>query len=122
MFPHSITNVQIAIEDQLYAEELRGLLEQDNKHRVYIVDRPNPTIAGVVVLDETTVGHIAVLEESDARRYFVLGNEASDPNRLWHAGVRRLLPAKEPIELVRLAILFTELLLSRENSSMDVTN
>jgi hypothetical protein len=75
----------------------------------------DPTIDGVVVLDDTTVGHLALPEGSDAIRYFVLGNEASDSSRLWHAGVRRLLPDKHPLELVLCGILYTELLLSPEN-------
>lgn len=116
----TISDVQIALEDQTYAEQLRGLLEEDNKHRAYVVDRPNPAIDGVMVLDETTVRDLAVPAGMDGIRYIVLANEASDPNKLWHAGVRRLLPAKHPAELVRFAILYTELLLSQQNSSRDV--
>ncbi len=50
----TITKVQIALEDQVYAEELRRLLVEDGKHRAYVVDRPSPTIDGVVVLDEAS--------------------------------------------------------------------
>lgn len=118
----TIKNVQIAIEDRVYAEQLRGLLEEDGEHRAYVVDRPNPAIDGVIVLDETTVDDVAVPAGRDGMRYFVLGNEASDPNKLWNAGVQRLLPAKHPPELIRFAILYTELILSQENSSRDVAN
>jgi hypothetical protein len=116
----TINNIQIAIEDRVYAELLRGLLEENSEHRAYVVDRPNPAIDGVMVLDETTVGDVAVPAGRDGMRYIVLGNEASDPNKLWNAGVRRLLPAKHPPELVRFAILYTELILSQEDSSRDV--
>lgn len=107
------TNVQIAIEDQVYAEQLRGLLEEDNKHRAYVVDKPIPTIDGVVVLDETTLGHFGVLEETDAWRHIVLSNESSDPDKLWETGVRCVVPAKYPPNLVRLLILVTELRLNQ---------
>ncbi len=116
----TISNVEIALEDQTYAEQLRGLLEADGNHRAYVVAEPNPIFAGVIVLDETTVDHLVLPEGRDAMRFFVLANEASDPNKLWHAGVRRLLPTKHPPELVRFAILYTELILSQENSSRDV--
>jgi hypothetical protein len=54
-------------------------------------------------------------------RYFVLGNEGADPEKLWNAGVQRLLP-KHPSELVRFAILYTERMLSQENCARDVPN
>lgn len=111
----TISNVQIALEDQAYAEQLRVLLEEDGKHRADVVAEPNALLAGVIVLDETTVGHLAVPEGREAMRFFVLANEASDPTKLWSAGVRRLLPAGHPPELVRHAILYTEFLLSQES-------
>jgi hypothetical protein len=110
----TISNVQIAIEDHVYAEQLRGLLEEDSAHRAYVVDRPDPAIDGVMVLDETTLGDVPVPAGRDGMRYLVLGSEVSDPNKLWNAGVRRLLPAKHPPELVRIAILSTELILSQK--------
>ena len=67
----SLINVQIAIEDRTYADELRRLLEEAGKHQVYVVDQPNPTIDGVVVLDETTLGHFGVLG-ADALRYIIV--------------------------------------------------
>jgi hypothetical protein len=117
MADRTITNVQIAIEDQIYAEQLRGLLEEDNKHRAYVVDQPNPTIDGVVVLDETTLGHVGVLKETDALRFIVLRKESSDPDKLWEAGVRYMVPAKYPPKLVRTMILGAEVRLNTEQSS-----
>jgi hypothetical protein len=111
-----VTNVQIAIEDQAYAEELRGLLEADNKHRAHIVDRPISTLDGVVVLDETTLGHVAVLEENDALRYIVLFKESFDPDKLWQTGIQYAVPAQYPADLVRIVILGTELRLSIKQS------
>jgi hypothetical protein len=111
----TISNVQIALEDKTYAEQLRGLLEADGKHRVHMVAEPNPSLAGVLVLDETTVASLVVPEGKDAMRFFVLANQAADPTKLWRAGVRRLLAMNDPPELVLSAILYTELLLSQKN-------
>lgn len=117
----AISSIQIALEDQTYAEQLRGLLEADGKHRAHIVAEPNPAVAGVIVLDETTIGHLMVPEGKDAMRFLVLANEASDPNKLWNSGVRKLL-AKNPPEVVVFAILHTELQLNQENPPWVVPN
>jgi len=113
-----IINVQIAIKDQVYAEELRRVLVEDKKHRVYFVDTPNPTIDGIVVLDEITIGHLAAAKGTDTALYIVLRKESSDPDKLGETGVRCLLPAEYPPHMVRLAILAAELSLSQERSSV----
>jgi hypothetical protein len=96
----AIAHVQIAIEDQVYAEELRCLLEEDNKHRAYFVHRPTLTIDGLVVLDETTVGHVGEVQETDALRYIVLCKKSADPDKLWDTGIRWVVPAEYPPNLV----------------------
>jgi len=116
----AINDIQIALADQTYAEQLRGLLEADGKHRAHIVAEPNPIFDGVIVLDETTVDHFAVPAGREAMRIFVLAGESSDSNKLWRAGVRRVLPAKQPLELIRFAILYTQLILGQENSPGDL--
>jgi hypothetical protein len=115
-------DVQIAIKDQVYAEELRRLLVKDNKHRVYLVDRPDPNMGGIVVLDETTLSSISPLEGIDQPRYIVLRQESSDPDKLWKAGVRCLLPAMYPPNLARTVILGAEMRLSIEKSLGGVSN
>ncbi len=107
-----ITNVQIAIEDLAYAEELRGLLEEDNERRIYIVDKPSPAMDGVIVLDETALGHVGVLERTEALRYIVLGKESSDLQKLWEAGIRCVVPANYLPILVRAVIAGAELRLN----------
>ena len=105
----TLRNVQIALEDQTYAEHLRGLLEEDGKHRAHVVDRPITTIGGVVVLDETVLGHVGVLEATDACRYILLSNDSYDADKLWETGVRCVIPAKFPPNVVRATILGMEL-------------
>ena len=90
----TLSNVQIAIKDKVYAEKLRGLLEEDNRHRAFVVDSPNPAMDGLIVLDETTLQHRVPAEGSAALRYIVLCKESSDTPKLWEAGVRCLVPAE----------------------------
>jgi hypothetical protein len=113
----TITNVQIALEDQTYADHLRGLLEQDGKHRVYVVAKPIPTIAGVVVLDEATLGQVKIPERTGPSQFIVLHKEAFDADKLWEAGIRYAVPAEYPAKLVRMVILATELHTKIERAS-----
>jgi hypothetical protein len=105
----TISNVQIALQDQTYAEQLRSLLEEDGKHRVHVLDRPIRTLAGIVVLDEATLRFVGVLEETDALRYVVLRKDFCDPDELWERGVRYLVPLAYSLNLVRTLILGMEL-------------
>ena len=115
----SLNNVQIAIEDQAYAEELRRLLEEDGKHRVYVVDQPSPTIDGVVVLDEMTLGHVGVLG-ADALRYIIVRRkEPPDYDKLWKAGVQRILPAEYPTRIALAVILGLELMVNPSSHVKD---
>lgn len=109
----SINNVQIAIEDRAYADELGRLLEEDGKHQVCVVDQPNPTIDGVVVLDETTLARVGVLKGAEALRYIVVRRkEAPDYDKLLEAGVQRILPADYPTRIALAVILGLELTLN----------
>ncbi len=85
-------NVQIAIQDAAYAEELRRLLVSDGNHRVQVVDRPSPALTGVVVVDETLLRHSKWREEPNITRYLVLANEPCDADELWEIGIRRVVP------------------------------
>lgn len=116
------TNVQIAIKDQVYAEELRGLLEEDNKHRVYVVDNPTLTMDGAVVVDETILQHLAMPTGTDASRYIVLCKGSSDPHWLWGTGVRCVVPSEDPPDWVRTVILGMELNLKFEQSPLPITS
>ncbi len=106
-------DVQIAIQDQAYAEALLQLLVSDGNHLVHIVDRPNTAIRGVVVVDEAILHLADWREEPNIERYLVLTNEPCDVDRLWEIGIRQLLPAYYEPALIRVAVLTAELRLGR---------
>jgi len=107
-----VTNVQIAIEDRVYAEELRRLLVADGKHRVHVVHRPTPFIQGVVVLDATLVGSLTLPEGCSLSRFVVFNQkETVAANAIWEAGIRHVIHA-EPPPVGRLVVLAAEMRLN----------
>jgi hypothetical protein len=102
-------DVQIAIQDQAYAEALLQLLVSDGNHLVHIVDRPNTAIRGVVVVDEATLHLADWREEPNIERYLVLTYEPCDVDRLWEIGTRQVLPAHYEPAFIRVAVLAAEL-------------
>jgi hypothetical protein len=109
----SMTDVQIAIKDQSYAEELRRLLVADGKHRVHVVHRPTLSIQGVVVLDAALLENPILPEGHDSSRCVVFShNEIFDVNSIWKAGIRHLIHADCPPPIGRLVVLAAEMRLN----------
>ncbi len=105
-----MTNVQIALNDPGYAEELGNLLSSDGSHRIYVVERPLPTIDGVVVLDEQGVSKIPP-GSPDRERYVVLTRGRATPRLadLWNAGIRHVIFSGDALTVAQLAILAAEM-------------
>ena len=47
----AMKTVQVAIHDSEQADTLRELLVGDGVHQVHLLERPNISIAGVIVMD-----------------------------------------------------------------------
>jgi hypothetical protein len=105
-----MTDIQIAIEDRGYAEELLRLLLADGNHRVHLVDQPVSAIDGVVV-DEAGAKRSTLLKDADLARYVVFTNQHSDADWLWQIGIRRVVPSDYPPPVARVAVLLAELAL-----------
>jgi hypothetical protein len=105
-----VTEVQISIPDEVYAEELGRLLTSDGKHRVHIVEEPDPAMDGVLVVDEALAGCITLADQIDPNRCIVwLANNHLDADKLWTEGFRRLVHADCFPSQARLVVLATEM-------------
>ena len=102
-----MTNVQIAIKNQAYAEKLRDLLSIDGEHSVFLADYPRPDVAGVVVADAALLDR---LEQSGeiGRSVIFVSHARSDWTRLFEAGVRHVIHSDSPPEVGRLTVLAAE--------------
>jgi hypothetical protein len=101
--------VQLAIGNMEYAQSLRDLLLRDGTHRVYVVDRPDLRLDGIVMIDGDRPGNLSMLD-SEPERFVVIAHKGSDSlSRIWDAGVRHVLFDGDPPNTAQLAIIAAEL-------------
>jgi hypothetical protein len=101
--------VQLAIRDSEYAQSLRSSLLRDGTHRVYVVDRPDLRLDGVVVIDGSKFDSLSVLGDQP-ERFVVLTRKGIDSlSRLWNAGIRHVLFEGDSPNTAQLAIIAAEL-------------
>jgi hypothetical protein len=101
--------VQIAIRDSNYAQSLRKLLLRDGLHRVYVVERPNLQLDGVVVIDESRFQNLFEFD-SEPERFVVIAWKGEDNlSRVWDAGIRHVVFEKDPPNTAQLAIIAAEM-------------
>jgi hypothetical protein len=101
--------VQLAIPDAEYAQTLRDLLSRDGTHRVYVVDRPDLRLDGIVMIDGDRSGNLSMLD-SEPERFVVITHKGSDSlSKIWDAGVRHVLFEGDPPNTAQLAIIAAEL-------------
>ena len=101
--------VQLAIGNTEYAQSLHNLLLRDGTHRVYMVDRPDLRLDGIVVIDGDRAENLALLD-SEPERFVVITRKGSEHlPQIWDAGVRHVLFAGDSPNTAQLAIIAAEL-------------
>lgn len=106
---HSMKTVQLAVRDSDYAQSLRNLLLRDGAHRVYLVDKPDLKLDGVVVIDENRFENLCVAD-TDPERFVIITRKGTDHlSRVWDAGVRHVVFEEDSPNTAQLAIIAAEL-------------
>jgi hypothetical protein len=101
--------VQLAMPDSEYAQSLRHLLMRDGNHRVYLVDQPNLSLDGVVVIDENCFQNLAQ-RDSEPERFVVITHKGVDNlSRVWNAGIRHVVFEEDSPNTTHLSIIAAEL-------------
>jgi hypothetical protein len=101
--------VQIALHDPEYAQSLHKLLLRDGNHRVYLVDRADLRLDGVVVIDASSLDNLSMLDK-EPERFVVITRKGSDHlSRIWEAGVRHVVFDGDSPSTAQLAIIAAEL-------------
>lgn len=105
--------VQLSIRDAEYAQSLRNLLLRDGAHRVNLVDRPDLSLDGVVVIDDDRFGGFSVLKQ-EPERFVVITHKGTDSlSRIWDAGIRHVVFAEDSPNTAQLAVFAAELRLPK---------
>ena len=97
--------VQLAIADTVYAAALRDTLSRSGPWHVDLVERPDPALFSVLVLDEAALRRLPLPLAHPERVVLITQN---DPNHLkdaWEAGVNSVVSEQDPPTTVVLAIL-----------------
>lgn len=110
----SKTTVQLAISDKEYAESVRELLLREPQYAVLIVDRPDPAVAGLIVLEDRLLAGCTAV---DPGRFVVIlpRQDGEQLSRLWRAGFRNVFFALDSPQTAYLAIQAAKLRLRTEN-------
>ena len=113
--------IQIALRDSEYGEALRNLLLRDGAHRVYVVDRPDLKLDGVIVIDSDKVESLCFVDR-EPQRFVVITRKGSDHlGPIWEAGVRHVVFEGDSPGTAHLAIAAAELRLPRTARSTVAT-
>ena len=112
-----MTTVQLAIHNERYAATLADLLRQDGSRRVSIVEKPNPKVEGVMVLDGNRPENLLIFEAQPERCVVIARKDASLLSKIWDAGVRHVVFEADTPATALLAVIAAELRLPHLASS-----
>lgn len=103
--------MQVAIQDPEYAASVRHLLLQDGRHRVHLVETPDLTLRGVIVVDAVDLNSFPSLANEHERLVVMVHKERDDLSKLWDAGVRHVVFHGDPPHRASVVVLGVELCL-----------
>lgn len=108
-----MTTVQLAIPDSAYAQSLRNLLARDGAHRVLLVEKPDLSLNGVVVVDGSRLDDLS-LPGSQPERFVVITRKGADHlTKAWETGVRHVVFEEDSVNTGQLAVMAAELRLPK---------
>jgi hypothetical protein len=101
--------VQVAIPDPEYADSIRNLLVQDGSRRVHLVERPDLSLGGVILVDAAHLDGLPLPPKEQKRLIVLVRKERDDLFKIWDAGVRHVLFHGDSPQTARIVVLGVEL-------------
>jgi len=107
-----VKTVQVALRDPVYADCIRSLLTKDGRHQVHLVEMPDVSLDGVIILDSERLAQLAAPAKEQQRLVVIAHKERDDLSKIWDAGVRHVTFFGDPPQNLRVVILGMELALA----------
>jgi phosphopantothenate synthetase len=101
--------VQVAIRDSEFARSISSVLRHGGKRAVLVVDQPDLSMEGVIVLDCEHLERAGIAAEQADRLVLVTGKDPDRLARIWNAGIRHVVFEDDAPNTVRLAVSAAEL-------------
>jgi hypothetical protein len=101
--------VQLAIADAVYATALRQALSHSGPWHVEIVERPDPAMTCVLVLDELNFERLALPLTNPQRVVLISRQDPQLLARAWDAGIVSVASLEDSLPTVLLAIMAASL-------------
>ncbi len=101
--------IQLAIGNPAYAAALGDLLARTAGSKVTVVDRPDMSFEGVIVLDSEALDSLPEGIPNPERLVVVTRNDPRMLSKAWEAGVVSVVFENDPLNTVLLAIMAARL-------------
>jgi hypothetical protein len=105
--------VQLVIGNSQYAQSLHNLLSRDGAHQVFLVDRPDLSLDGVVVVDESWFEPLLALHLEPERLVVTTRKATTRLSHVWDAGIRHVVFDGYSPSTAQLAVIAAELRLPK---------
>ena len=105
--------VQVAIRDAACSQSICNVLRREGRHTVVVVDQPDFSLEGVIILDSEHLERVGVAAEQSDRFVLVTRKDPDRLARIWNAGVRHVVFEDDSPNTVQLAVSAAELRQSR---------
>jgi hypothetical protein len=97
--------VQLSIADASYRAALRDALSRSGPWHVEMAQHPDPALACVLVVDETTFAQLPLPLLHPERVVLISGQDPAFLTRAWDAGIVSVISTDDPLPTVLLAIM-----------------
>ena len=105
--------VQVAIRDAGCGQSICNVLRREGRHTVLVVDQPDLSLEGVIVLDCEHLERIGIAADQPDRFVLVTRKDPDRLARIWNAGIRHVVFEDDSPNTVQLAVSAAELRQSR---------
>lgn len=109
-------NIQLSVADRVYSAAVREALSRSCACHVEFVDRPDPGLEGVLVLDESAFARLPLPLSNPQRVVLIIRKETQLLAQAWEAGIVSVVSEEDPINTVLLAIMAAALRVAKSHN------